>query len=148
MTRPTVGISSCLVGELVRYDGGHRKQDDLLQHLSPHVTWKTICPEVEAGLGLPRPPMQVREARLIVIEDNRDVTDTFMTFTRRKIEEIEKMNLKAYIFKARSPSCSKQFGLFAKAFKEAFPDTPVYDEEDLLAPEQREIFLTQILKRG
>jgi len=153
MAKPTplrIGISRCLLGEPVRYDGGHKRDDVLLEALGRYVEWVPVCPEVEVGLGTPREPMRLaggsRAPRLITITTGIDHTDAMVRFSERRARELEALDLSGYVFKARSPSCGIRqvplfdaqgaetpagVGLFARAFMEHFPEMPVADEDDL-----------------
>lgn len=122
-----LGISSCLLGEKVRYDGGHKLDSYLLETLGPHVDWVPVCPEVEAGLGVPREPMRLvgmgkktrmAEAsgetdlmgepggvRLVTRQTRIDHTGLLLGWSRSRIPELARINLCGFVFKSRSPSC-------------------------------------------
>ena len=155
-----IGISQCLLGDHVRYDGGHKRDVLLADTLSRQVEWVPVCPEVEAGLGVPREPMRLEgtatSPRLMTVTTKVDHTDTMARFSRRRLREIEALNLSGYIFKARSPSCGvgrvplvsaqgvetpEGTGLFARALMEHFPAIPVEDEERLHEPQVLKDFL-------
>src|SRR5579864_8921084 len=108
--RPRVAISSCLLGECVRWDAGHKRHDDLIESIGPKVDWVPVCPEVEAGFGSPREAMQlVRRGSggvaLMTTGSRRDVTDVMRQYAARRIEELAAADLNGYVFKADSPSC-------------------------------------------
>jgi uncharacterized protein YbbK (DUF523 family) len=159
-SRLRIGISQCLLGDPVRYDGGHKRDALLVETLSRQVEWVPVCPEVEAGLGVPREPMRlegtVASPRLVTITTRADHTDTMARFSQRRVRELETLNLSGYVFKARSPSCgigkvplvnaqgvqtTEGVGLFARALIEHFPLLPVVDEERLHDRQMLEDFL-------
>ncbi len=158
-----IGVSRCLLGELVRYDGGHKRDSFLTEVLGRYVEWVPICPEAEAGMGTPREPMQLvadpRRPRLITIETGRDMTNSLAHFTGRKLASLEQDDVSGYIFKKNSPSCGIEqvpvinrqgrrlrtsVGLFAQAFMERFPLVPVEDEGRLSDPAIREHFIERV----
>src|SRR5574341_910734 len=104
-----LGISSCLLGNNVRFDGGNRFDQHLMDTFGPFVEWVPICPEVEAGLTVPREPMQLvvdgGKTRLITIETGKDLTDVLMRWAEGKAKHLEREGVRGFIFKARSPSC-------------------------------------------
>src|SRR5690606_37490267 len=87
---PRVGISSCLLGERVRYDGGHRRQSDLLRALEGQVEWVPNCPEAELGLGVPREPIQIEShggaLRLMACDSRRDLTDNMTAWAEQRAD--------------------------------------------------------------
>ena len=157
-------ISSCLLGNHVRHDGGQKLDNYLLGRFGSIVEWVPVCPEVESGMHVPREPMQlvgdVVKPRLITIETRRDRTDQLMRWIGIKLRELERAGLRGFVFKARSPSCGVNgaelfstagtsmgvsTGLFAGALMRCFPSLPVEDEEKLHDPGTREQFLARIL---
>lgn len=161
-SRIRLGISRCLLGDHVRYDGGHKRNPYLADVLSRDIDWVPVCPEVEAGLGTPREPMQlvgtVRRPRLLTITTRQDQTIILTEFSDCRIRELKSLNLSGYVFKARSPSCGieqvplydrhgkaspRATGLFTLRFQKEFPSIPVTDEERLADP----IFCRQFLER-
>jgi uncharacterized protein YbgA (DUF1722 family)/uncharacterized protein YbbK (DUF523 family) len=158
-----LGISRCLLGEEVRFDGGHKQDKFLTEVLGRHVEWVPICPEVEAGLGTPREAMRligdVQKPRLVTIKSGIDHTRALEAMTTNRIEQLKDMDLSGYVFKKGSPSCGikrvriynqhgmasrKGVGLFARAFIEQFPLIPVEEEERLCDPALRENFIERI----
>ena len=108
--KPRVGISACLLGERVRHDGGHKRDAWLVDVLGRDVDWVPVCPEVEAGFGTPREPIDlVRGAgdtiRLVAVDTRRDVTEPMLRFIDRRLEELAAERLSGYVLKAGSPSC-------------------------------------------
>ena len=158
-----IGISQCLLGDHVRYDGGHKRDVLLADTLSRQVEWVPVCPEVEAGLGVPREPMQLEgtatSPRLVTITTKVDHTDTMARFSRRRVRELAALDLSGFVFKARSPSCGigrvplvsaqgvetpEGVGLFAQALIKRFPLLPVEDEDRLHDPQILKDFLKRV----
>src|SRR5262245_8433238 len=109
MQPPRVGISACLLGQPVRWDGGHKHDDSLVSDLGRHVEWVPVCPEVELGMGVPRPPVRlVRDGdslRMLEQDSDRDHTSAMQSFAERRIAELAKQDLCGYVLKQDSPSC-------------------------------------------
>jgi uncharacterized protein YbbK (DUF523 family) len=107
--RPRVGISACLLGEAVRYDGGHKRDAVLIDALGRRVEWVAVCPEVEIGLGTPREPIQLvwsgDVTRLRAVATGVDLTERMSQYAGMRVAALAKQNLSGYVFKARSPSC-------------------------------------------
>src|SRR3990172_6962428 len=105
-----IGISACLLGEKVRYDGGHRLDRFIVKTLGKHFSWFPVCPEVEAGLSIPREPMQLvgyRSCpRLVVITSGIDLTGVLNDWAGKKVKKLDKEKLCGFILKSRSPSCA------------------------------------------
>ena len=166
MTRsPSIrlGISRCLLGEEVRYDGGHKRDRFLTDVLGRYVEWVPICPEVEAGFGTPREAMRLvgdaKKPQLITIKTERNLTKPLAMFTEPKLETLETADLSGYVFKKDSPSCGiarvrifnrhgmlsrNGVGLFARAFMERFPLVPIEDEGRLCDPVLRDNFIERV----
>jgi uncharacterized protein YbgA (DUF1722 family)/uncharacterized protein YbbK (DUF523 family) len=163
-----LGISTCLLGEPVRFDGGHKWDRFLTDTLGQYVEYVPVCPEVECGLGIPREPLRLvgdwQNPRLITVRTNLDQTDRMKEWAKRKILELEKEDLCGFIFKSGSPSSGMErvkvydrngvpakrgVGIFARAFMDHFPLLPVEDEGRLNDPHLRENFIERIfaLKR-
>ncbi len=158
-----LGISTCLLGESVRYDGGHKLNRYLRDQLGQFVEWVPVCPEVECGLPIPRESMHLEgdpEApRLVTTRTQRDLTEQMLTWVRRRVAELEQEDLCGFVFKHKSPSSGmrginvytakgmpskKGAGLFAKAFMEHFPLLPVEDDGRLNDAGLRENFIERI----
>ena len=158
-----LGISRCLLGEEVRYDGRHNLDNFLAEVLGRYVEWIPVCPEVEAGLGTPREPMRLvgtpQNPRLVTVKSRIDHTRALQTMATNRIEGLKKLDLSGYVFKKSSPSCGigrvrlynkhgvpsrKGVGLFARAFIEQFPLIPVEEEGRLCDPALRENFIERI----
>lgn len=163
MDKIILGVSACLLGENVRYDGGHKLDLYITETLGVQFELLPICPEVECGLPVPREAMQLvgdeRSPRLITIETRIDHTEHILRWLEKRLAKIEKQHICGFIFKARSPSCAmhdaelvahsggltgKAPGLFARAVMRRFPLLPVIDEEGLSAPTARDGFLERV----
>jgi len=163
-----LGVSACLLGEPVRYDGAHKLDPFLVETLGRYVEYVPVCPEVECGLGVPRESMRLEgdlaHPRLVTTRTHRDLTDRMERWAAKRALELEREDLCGFIFKAKSPSCgffavpvfsptgalaAKGRGLWARAFTEYFPLVPVEEEGRLRDPELRENFIERIfaLKR-
>jgi uncharacterized protein YbbK (DUF523 family) len=165
MTRETlrIGISQCLLGDKVRYDGGHKRDNFLIEALGRHVEWVPVCPEAELGLGTPREPMRLagdfQAPRLVTITTGIDHTDAMNDFAQQRIRQLEALDLSGYVFKADSPSCgitqvplfnqdidtNDGVGLFARAFIEYFPLIPIEEESRLHDLQAVNSFLERVL---
>ena len=158
-----LGVSSCLLGQRVRYDGGHKRDAYIDDVLGRWFEWVPVCPEVEAGLGLPRPSMRlVREGddvRLLEVESGRDHTRTLARFAAQRVRALRSLELCGYLLKKDSPSCGLEkvkvygakgmpvrsgTGLFAEALQRAFPALPVEEEDRLRDPALRESFIERV----
>src|SRR5688500_16092129 len=104
-----VGISACLLGEEVRWNGGHKRAQFLIDAFGPSVQWVPVCPEVEAGFSTPREPMRLARVdgtiRLVIVTTARDVTAPMEDFIRRSVPVLRWDELSGYILKSNSPSC-------------------------------------------
>ena len=160
-----LGISSCLLGERVRYDGGHKHDAYLTDTLGQCVQWVPVCPEVECGLPVPREAMRLESdpasPRLVTIRTYVDQTERMLFWARWRVEELAAQDLCGFVFKANSPSCGREcvpvydargmaqeigVGLFARTFIERFPLLPVEDEGRLHDPALRENFIERIFR--
>ena len=158
-----VGISSCLLGNPVRYDGGHKHDRYITDILANYFEFIAVCPEVECGLPVPRETMRLvgnpEEVRLVTTRSGIDHTEQMLIFCRRKIKELKDEDLCAFIFKKDSPSsglhrvkiygnsgfASKSGrGLFAAAVTDKFPRLPVEEEGRLHDAPLRENFIERI----
>ena len=155
MDKIKLGISSCLLGENVRYDGRHKLDHYLKDKFGNIVEWVSVCPEVECGLRVPREAMHLIGApdlpRLVTRDSNIDHTDKMMKWTRDKIKQLEKYRLAGFVFKSDSPSCGlnsvlskKGIGIFAKEFSGYFKLIPMEDEDRLRNDKIRESFIKNI----
>ncbi|MFH1075433.1 MAG: DUF523 domain-containing protein [Pseudomonadota bacterium] len=158
-----LGISECLLGRNVRYDGGHRLDRFLVDMLGQYVQYVPVCPEKECGFGVPREAMRLlgdpNAPCLVTINTNINHTDRMRKWVAWQVRELESKGLCGFVFKSRSPSCgmegvtvydrdgassSQGVGLFAKAFMEHFPLLPVEEDERLHDPLFREDFFARI----
>jgi uncharacterized protein YbgA (DUF1722 family)/uncharacterized protein YbbK (DUF523 family) len=169
MDRIRMGVSMCLMGEAVRYDGQHKHDSYLTGTLSKWFEFVPVCPEFELGLGVPREAMRLEgdpeHPRLITNKTGRDLTEPMLAWCNKRVGEMEKENLCGFIFKSKSPSSgmervkvyplgggmpvNKGSGLFARAFMDRFPMLPVEEEGRLHDPGLRENFIERVftLKR-
>src|SRR5262245_14302988 len=112
LTPLRIGISRCLLGEPVRYDGGHKHDRFLTDVLGKHVEFVPVCPEVEMGLGTPREPIQLvelaGEMRLRGVKSQTDHTAAMRRYARRRVQELAELDLCGYILKNDSPSCGME----------------------------------------
>ncbi|MBY6033285.1 DUF523 and DUF1722 domain-containing protein [Marinobacter daepoensis] len=157
-----VGISTCLLGKQVRHDGGHKHSRYCTQVLAKHFEFRSICPELEAGLGVPRPAIQLREfadgLHLIESKGQDDHTGAMQTFITTVLPSLA--SLRGYILMAKSPSCGMERikvhnaegnfmhrdgrGLFADALMKAYPLMPVEEEGRLHDDMLRENFIERV----
>src|SRR5262245_55545062 len=104
-----LGVSACLLGEPVRFDGGHKRDPFLVDTLGPFVEWVAVCPEVEIGLSTPRDTLRLvgeRDApRLVVEKTGRDLTECMRRYARDKVQQLAALDLHGYVLKRASPSC-------------------------------------------
>ena len=161
-----IGISACLLGQEVRFDGGHKYDPFLVSILAPHVEFVPVCPEVELGLGTPREPLHlVRPAdgtlRMVTTRTNVDYTESMNTWAAARVEELALKDLSGYVLKKDSPSCGMERvktvesvggaatregrGLFASVLMNRFPLLPVEDEGRLQDPALRDKFIERVL---
>ena len=168
MEKIKLGISTCLLGENVRYDGGHKLDRFLTDTLGRYVKYVPVCPEVECGLPIPREAMHLEgnpaSPRLITSHTKQDMTNRMVRWARKRVAELEREDLCGFIFKSNSPSSGmerirvydakgnavkKGVGIFARIFMGHFPLLPVEDERRLHDPGLRENFIERIftLKR-
>jgi len=162
-----VGVSSCLLGEAVRYDGGHKRDAFLVEQLGPYVDWVRVCPEVELGLGTPRPTVRLVAAddglRMIAPGTGTDHTAAMQAFAEQRVSQLQATELDGYVLKKDSPSCGMArvkvwtdkgprgkdgVGLFAAALLGAWPHLPVEEEGRLNDPVLRENFVERIFCRN
>ncbi len=148
--RPRLGVSTCLLGENVRYDGTEKRDPVLLEAFGDAVEWVPICPEVECGMTVPRDPMHLADdpdsPRLVTTATGEDQTGRMQTWIRSRLDELASEDLWGFVLKSRSPSCGRSAvpvldstgarageaaGLFAAAVAVRFPLVPVADEEGL-----------------
>jgi len=163
MEKIRIGASACLLGQKVRYDGGHKQDRYLTDTLSPYIDWRPVCPESECGLGTPREVMQLAgdsaAPTLLTTHTSLDHTRRLTLWAKAKLDGLTGDELCGFIFKARSPSCGlrgvevhagadgpggKSRGLFAEAFVSRFPLMPVEEESGLYDPAVRDNIFIRI----
>jgi len=163
-----LGISSCLLGEKVRFDGGHKLDHFLTDTLGRYVEYVPVCPEVEVGLPTPRETLRLigdpENQRLVFSKSGEDITAQMTGWAKQRVMQLEKEDLCGFVFKSKSPSSGMErvrlydrngvpsktgVGLFAKVFMEHFPLLPVEEDGRLHDPRLRENFIETIftLKR-
>lgn len=164
-----LGISSCLLGAQVRYDGGHKLDRYLRDVLGEYVDYVPVCPEVEVGLPVPRESLRLvkdknNQIRLVFARSGKDLTEQMENWSWKRVRQLEGERLDGFIFKSKSPSSGMErvklydlngvphkvgVGVFARIFMAHFPLLPVEEEGRLNDPKLRENFITAIftLKR-
>jgi uncharacterized protein YbbK (DUF523 family) len=171
--KPRVGISRCLLGDDVRYDGTNKRSRAVMA-LGEDVDWVPVCPEVEVGMGVPREPIQlvanadgIRSAdervRLRGVQSGEDWTVRMRYWARDRAEALSAEGISGFVLKARSPSCGPAGvlvhradrdatptgrGLFAEALAAAMPGLPLIDEEALADPIARRAFIQRVRAFG
>ncbi|MBN2641951.1 MAG: DUF523 and DUF1722 domain-containing protein [Victivallales bacterium] len=168
MKKIRLGVSTCLLGEKVRYDGQHKNDRYISGTLSKFFDYVPVCPEVECGLGVPREAMHLEgdadSPRLVTIHSHIDLTDRMQSWIRTRLDQLEHEALCGYIFKSQSPSSGMKnvkvfnpktgipvkngVGMFARAFMERFPLLPVEEEGRLNDPGLKENFLERVFAYG
>jgi uncharacterized protein YbgA (DUF1722 family)/uncharacterized protein YbbK (DUF523 family) len=157
-----IGISSCLLGEAVRFDGGHKRDSFLTGTFGKFVEWVPACPEVECGFGTPREPMRLVRlsggVRLMTVRTGRDMTAQLDDYATRRVAELASEDLCGYVLKKDSPSCGLERvkvyegsvpardgrGVFAAALRERFPELPIEEEGRLSDARLRENFVERV----
>jgi uncharacterized protein YbgA (DUF1722 family)/uncharacterized protein YbbK (DUF523 family) len=170
MAEIRIGVSSCLLGREVRFDGGHKRHGFIVDTLGPFVQFVPVCPEVELGLGTPRETLRLvrpagDDAVRLIMANGHDHTDAMRRYAKRRVEALARENLAGYILKKDSPSCGMERvkvyrapkrtgadpvpekngrGLFAEALLSKFPHLPVEEEGRLQDPRLRENFVERV----
>jgi uncharacterized protein YbbK (DUF523 family)/uncharacterized protein YbgA (DUF1722 family) len=158
-----IGVSSCLLGKEVRYNGGHSHDRYVTGTLGQYFTFVDVCPEVEAGFGIPRETMRLvgnpDDPRLVTSKTKKDVTGKMQKWAKRRVLELEKEDLCGFIFKKGSPSSGMErvrvytekgmpsnrgSGMFARAFMDHFPQVPIEEDGRLNDSALRENFIERI----
>jgi uncharacterized protein YbbK (DUF523 family) len=175
MSRPIVAVSACLLGEKVRYDGDDRRDDLVADDLGRLFDFVPVCPEVEAGFGVPRETMQLEgqlsAPRLITVETRIDQTDRMLAYATAWARDSGPQGICGAILKKGSPSCGPAgvrihrphpegnpvsvgaeqlpagVGLFAQSLRLLYPDLPMTDEEMLQDPVQAKDFVDRVMER-
>jgi uncharacterized protein YbgA (DUF1722 family)/uncharacterized protein YbbK (DUF523 family) len=173
VTRPTlpqagadpvrVGISACLLGDRVRFDGGHERDQDVVGTLGRYVEWVPVCPEVERRLGVPRESLRLvgdpEAPRLVAVTTGADHTERMRAWARGRLEQLRELALDGYVLKSQSPGCGMERvrvyteagrpsrpapGPFARHLTAAMPLLVVEDEGRLNDPRLRESFVVRV----
>jgi uncharacterized protein YbgA (DUF1722 family)/uncharacterized protein YbbK (DUF523 family) len=159
-----IGVSSCLVGEKVRWNGDHKQNHFVREVLSDYFHYVSVCPEMEVGMGVPRETValygDLNKSRMISKKTQTDWTVPMESYIKERISSLTHDDLCGYIFKSKSPSCGlgrvpvyAEFGsdsvrhgpgIFAKAFTNKFPLVPTEDEGRLNDPLIRENFIVKV----
>lgn len=158
-----IGVSTCLLGQPVRWDGGHKRDAFLADQLAPFVEWVPVCPELEIGLGVPRETIRLERRdgaqHLVASRSGADLTARMQRWSRRRVRELERLDLCGYVLKKGSPSCGLERvpvrnekgmpekdgrGLFAQALLDGAPSLPVEEEGRLHDPRLRESWIERV----
>ncbi len=159
-----LGISACLLGQLVRFDGTHKRDTFLTETLGAHVTWVPVCPEDEVGMGTPREAVRLVGApgdapRMVGVNSQTDWTERMQDYAAKRVAKLRGEALHGFVFKKDSPSCGlfrvkiyngegpprrDGVGLFAASLVAAYPLLPVEEEGRLRDPGLREHFLDRV----
>lgn len=163
--KPRIGVSSCLLGRKVRWDGGHRRDAFLVDVLGEQVEWVPVCPELEAGMGVPRPPIRLvgdpRAPRVLEERTGRDHTARLRRFAEARVRALAALDLAGYVTKRDSPSCGlaavpvhpargaarprrSGVGSFVRVLLERLPLLPVEDEVRLRDPAVLDAFVERV----
>jgi uncharacterized protein YbgA (DUF1722 family)/uncharacterized protein YbbK (DUF523 family) len=164
--KPRIGVSACLLGQAVRWDGGHKRDRFLNDALAPWVEWVAVCPEIEIGLGAPRETIRLvgnaLRPRLVGGASGADHTDAMRAYAEAKLAELERLDLCGYVLKSDSPTCGMErvrvydrrgmarregVGAFARVLLERMPELPVEEEGRLNDAGLREAFLERVFAR-
>ena len=162
-----IGASACLLGAEVRFDGQHKRSAFLTRDLAPFVTWVSVCPELEVGMGVPREPVRLvrgpgGRSLMLANESGADWTARMNALAARRAEELAAENLDGFVLKSKSPSCGMErvklfdapesraaprrdgVGLFARALMDRLPNLPVEEEGRLEDARLRENFVERV----
>jgi uncharacterized protein YbgA (DUF1722 family)/uncharacterized protein YbbK (DUF523 family) len=162
-----LGISSCLLGEEVRFDGGHKRDAYLVDQLGCWVEWVPVCPELEIGMGIPRPTIRLEQREegevLVAPSTGRVFTEEMARYARERVGALQQVGLDGYVLKKSSPSCGmervkvygakgplhkKGVGHYARVLQERWPALPTEEEGRLNDPGLRENFVERIFARN
>ncbi len=158
-----IGVSACLIGQAVRFDGGHKRSDFLVDTFGPFVEFVPVCPEVEIGLSVPRETLRLArlndEVRLLANKSGADLTDPMRHYAERRTRALANDDLSGYVLKKDSPSCGMERvriyagngmpsrngrGLYADALIRRYPNLPVEEEGRLNDARLRENFIERV----
>ena len=169
LPRIRIGVSACLLGAKVRFDGQHKRDGFLVDELGPLVEWVSVCPEVEVGMGVPRESVRLiagrgrdGEPRMVGLKSGDDWTERMNQFAAARVRALAREELSGFVLKSKSPSCglervkifpdvaargprdTRGTGLFAAALARAFPTLPIEEEGRLQDPRLRENFIERV----
>ena len=157
-----IGVSSCLLGAKVRFDGGHKKDDFLVNTFGAWVEWVPVCPEVEVGMGIPRESVRLvrkgGDVRMVAPKSGDDWSEAMRAYSAQRVEKLATAELTGYVLKKDSPSCGMERvkvygdgmptrsgrGLFPEALLARFPNLPVEEEGRLCDPGLRDNFVERV----
>ncbi|BBM66395.1 hypothetical protein VA249_30410 [Vibrio alfacsensis] len=158
-----VGISSCVMGQRVRFDSGHKISNFVTKELDGYFSFVPVCPEVGIGMTVPRPTIRLvsNEERIALVETKNpenDHTDKMLTYSENKVNELQREQLCGYIVCAKSPTCGMErvkvysknnaakegVGLYTKTLMENMPWLPVEEDGRLNDPVLKENFITRV----
>jgi uncharacterized protein YbgA (DUF1722 family)/uncharacterized protein YbbK (DUF523 family) len=158
-----IGISTCLLGQRVRFDGGHKRDPYITDLLGNYFKFVPVCPEIDVGMGVPREAVRLEGSaecpRMVGTRGGRDWTTVMNRYAAKRIHQLEKLSLSGYILKKNSPSCGMErvrvygesgmpsrngVGLFAGALLKLMPMLPVEEEGRLNDPRLRDSFITRV----
>ena len=162
----SLGVSSCLLGERVRYDGAHARNRFVADVLGQWFEWVPVCPEAEVGMGIPRPTIRLVDdgdgERLVAPSTGEDFTDAMRSYARSRVEELAAID--GYVLKKKSPSCGLErlrvygsdghfrrkngVGMFTQALQTRWPLLPIEEEGRLNDPILRENFIERVFCRN
>lgn len=166
-TRVRLGVSTCLLGEPVRWNGGHSRSRILTETLAQHMEFVSVCPEIELGLGAPRETLRLvgevaEKARLVFGRSGEDITERMAEWSRRRADELAGLDLDGYVLKKDSPTCGMErvklydgndlvrnlgIGIYARALMARMPDLPIEEDGRLTNAGLRESFLERVYAR-
>jgi uncharacterized protein YbgA (DUF1722 family)/uncharacterized protein YbbK (DUF523 family) len=158
-----LGISMCLLGEKVRFDGGHKRERFLTDVLGEYFSWVPVCPELEVGMGIPREAVRLvgtpARPQMVGVRSGEEWTERMETYSEKRVREIAALDLSGFIFKSDSPSCGMERvkvyakngmpsktgrGLFAQVFMRESPLVPVEEEGRLNDARIRDNFIVRV----
>lgn len=162
--KPRLGVSACLLGKNVRYDGGHKRDPFCVDVLGAFVEWVPVCPEVEVGMPVPRPTIRLvgkaEAPRLVAERSGQDWTEPMRAWAEARVEALAREDLSGFVLKKDSPSCGMTrvrvhrpkggppsrdgTGAFARVLTARLPLLPVEEEGRLHDPALRESFIERI----
>ncbi|OBT09512.1 hypothetical protein A9264_14675 [Vibrio sp. UCD-FRSSP16_10] len=158
-----IGISACVLGEEVRFDGGHKSSKFVTKELSPFFQFIPVCPEVGIGMSVPRPAIRLisDDERIALVEtkdQTQDYTASMQTYSENKVNELQGQSLCGYIVCAKSPTCGMErvkvyangwastdgVGLYTRELMTKMPWLPVEEDGRLNDPVLKENFISRV----